>query len=277
MVRNVSGPSATTTHAVLDLAALAAVALEVAEEAARFVMQGYRTAVVASEKARADLVTEYDLQSERLVRARLAERTPQLPVVGEEQGGRAEGPTWYCDPIDGTTNFVHGHPFFCVSIGLLDGAEALVGAVVAPALATRWLGYRGGGAFRNGQTCRVSATRALPEALLATGFHPKSQRMPPHDNLGSFGVVLPEVRGIRRCGSAAIDLCMVADGSYDAYWERALNAWDIAAAAAIALAAGARITDLRGQPPDLSIGHILASNGLIHDALLALLPEAVAS
>jgi myo-inositol-1(or 4)-monophosphatase len=113
----------------------------------------------------------------------------------------------------------------------------------------------------------------LSNALIATGFHPKSQRKPPHDNVGCFSRILPEARGIRRCGSAAIDLCMVADGTYDAYWERALGAWDTAAGAAIALAAGARITDLAGQPPELSIGHIAVSNGHVHDALLALLKD----
>jgi myo-inositol-1(or 4)-monophosphatase len=255
------------------LVQLARVALEVAEEAAAFVALGYRTAVTASEKAKADLVTEYDVQSERMIRARLSQRTPELALVGEEEGGTADGPTWYCDPIDGTTNFVHGHPFFCVSIGLMDDGEALLGAVVAPALGTRWHGVVGGGAFRDGRPCRVSATRALPNALIATGFHPKSQRKPPHDNLDSFARILPEARGIRRCGSAAIDLCMVADGTYDAYWERALSAWDTVGGAAIALAAGARISDLAGQRPDLSIGHIVVSNGHVHDALLALLLE----
>jgi myo-inositol-1(or 4)-monophosphatase len=257
-----------------QLSSLAGIALEVATEAAALVLRGYRTGVVSREKARADLVTEYDVQSERLVRKRLAEHTPEIAVVGEEEGGQSKGPTWYCDPIDGTTNFVHGHPFFCVSIGLMDGDEPLLGAVVAPALGTRWHGWLGGGAFRDGRPCRVSETRNLSDALLATGFHPKARRQPPHDNLGTFARIMPEVRGIRRCGSAALDLCMVADGTYDAYWERALNVWDTAAAAAITLAAGGRITDLGGQRPNLSIGHILASNRHVHDALLGLLAQA---
>jgi myo-inositol-1(or 4)-monophosphatase len=253
---------------------LTRIALAVAEEAAVLVMRGYRTAITPTEKARADLVTHYDVQSERLIRQRLAERTPELAVVGEEEGGEADGPTWFADPIDGTTNFVHGHPFFCVSLGLMERGVPLLGAVVAPALHTSWHGWVGGGAFRNEQPCRVSATRTLAEALLGTGFHPKSQRQAPHDNLGSFARIVPEARGIRRCGSAALDLCLVADGTYDAYWERALNAWDTAAGAALVLAAGGRITDLRGGPPELSIGHIVASNGHVHGALLGLLPEA---
>jgi len=250
---------------------LTRIALEVAEEAAAHVMRAYRTSVRASEKARSDLVTRYDLESEQLIRARLRELTPELPVVGEEEGGRADGPTWFCDPIDGTTNFVHGHPFFCVSLGLLDGSRPVLGAVVAPALDVRWYGAVGRGAFRNGSPCKVSDTRALADALLATGFHPRSQGSPPHDNVGSFATILPVSRGIRRCGSAAIDACMVADGTYDAYWERLLNTWDVAGGAAIALAAGARLSDLQGQDADLSIGHVLLSNGHVHEALLALL------
>jgi len=253
---------------------LTTIALEVAEEAAALVMNAYRTEFAPSEKGRADLVTEYDVQSERLIRRRLKERTPDLIVVGEEEGGRAEGPTWFCDPIDGTTNFVHGHPFFCVSIGLMKDGVPLAGAVVAPALHLRWHGYRGGPVLRNGQACHVSDTLVLSEALLATGFHPMSAQSQPGDNVDSFRRVLPHVRGIRRCGAAALDLCMTADGTYDGYWERKLNAWDSAAGAAMVLAAGGRITSLQGDPPDLSVGHFLASNGHVHEALLALLPEA---
>jgi myo-inositol-1(or 4)-monophosphatase len=254
-----------------QLEPLTRIALEVAEEAAALVLRAYRTEFQPSEKARADLVTEYDLQSERLIRRRLQERTPALPVVGEEEGGLPQGPTWYCDPIDGTTNFVHGHPFFCVSIGLMDGAQPLAGAVVAPALDLRWHGFAGGRVLRNGGPCRVSDTALLSEALVATGFHPTTAHA--GDNVESFSRVLPHVRGIRRCGAAAIDLCMVADGTYDAFWERKLSAWDCAAGAALVLAGGGRTSNLRGGPAELSIGHVLASNGLLHDAILTLLAE----
>jgi myo-inositol-1(or 4)-monophosphatase len=253
---------------------LTRIALEVAEEAAALVLGAYRTDFAPSEKGRADLVTEYDVSSERLIRRRLKERTPDLTVVGEEEGGAADGPTWFCDPIDGTTNFVHGHPFFCVSIGLMKDGVPLAGAVVAPALDLRWYGFGGGPVLRNGRPCRVSDTLVLSEALLATGFHPMSAQSQPGDNVDSFRRVLPHVRGIRRCGAAALDLCMTADGTYDAYWDRKLNAWDCAAGAALVLAAGGRITDLQGGAADLSIGHVLASNGHVHEALLALLPEA---
>lgn len=251
---------------------LTKIACEVAEEAASLVLLGHRTVFDTNEKGRADLVTQYDVSSERWIRQRLAERTPELPVVGEEQGGTPSGPTWYCDPIDGTTNFVHGHPFFCVSIGLMDAGEPLLGAVVAPAAHLRWHGFRGGSAFRNDDPCHVSSTPTLNSALIATGFHPQVLQRRESDHPQSFRRVLAAgVHGIRICGSAAMDLCLVADGTYDAFWEGTLHAWDTVAGAAIALAAGARITDLKGRKPDLSVGHIAVSNALIHDALLALL------
>jgi myo-inositol-1(or 4)-monophosphatase len=258
-----------------ELEQLARIALEVAQEAAALVMRAYRSEISPSEKGHADLVTEFDVQSERLIRRRLGERTPGVPIVGEEEGGSPEGPTWYCDPIDGTTNFVHGHPFWCVSIGLMDRNSPLCGAVVAPALATTWHGY-GARAFRNGAPCRVSDTLLISEALLGTGFPPAASRGGPEDNVDTFRRVLPHARGIRRCGAAAIDLCFVGDGTYDAYWERKLNAWDVAGGAAVVVGAGGMITNLLGDPPELKVGHVLASNGHVHEALLALLPETAA-
>jgi len=252
---------------------LAHIAFEVASEAAQILYAGFRKHPAVREKGRADLVTEYDLASERLIRQRLAERTPELAIVGEEQGGTpalGRDLTWYCDPLDGTTNFVHGHFFFCVSLGVAEAGVPIAGAVVAPALATHWRGFRGGPALRNGEPCRVSDTRELAHSLLATGF-PSDRSQAPANNFPAFTNVKPRVRGIRRCGSAAIDLCLVADGTYDAYWERRLNAWDLMAGSALVLAAGGKVSALDGTPPDLSVGHILASNGQIHDELSSLI------
>jgi myo-inositol-1(or 4)-monophosphatase len=251
---------------------LAQIAFEVASEAAQLLLAGFRKHPAVREKGRADLVTEYDLASERLIRQRLGERTPQIPIVGEEQGGSAAagGLTWYCDPLDGTTNFVHGHFFFCVSIGVAEAGQPVAGAVVAPALATHWVGYTGGPALRNGEPCHVSNTRELGHALVATGF-PSDRSDPASNNFAAFTSVKRQVRGVRRCGSAAIDLCLVADGTYDAYWERRLNAWDVMAGSALVLAAGGQLSALDGTPPDLSVGHVLASNGLVHGHLLNLI------
>lgn len=261
------------SHA-LDLPKLCSVALDAARAAAQHVQRGHRSQPSYERKqSDSDLVTRFDLESEQLIRSILSERTPELAIVGEEQGGSADGrPAWYVDPIDGTMNFAHGHPFYAVSIGLMHDGVPKLGAVVAPALGCEWHGYVGGGAFRNGQPCSVTQQSTLSDALLATGFSPVVKKLgQPEDNLAAFLRVLPHVRDVRRCGSAALDLCFVADGTYDAYWERRLGAWDVAAGAALVLAAGGQITDLTGGPCDFQHGYLLASNRLVHADLIALL------
>ncbi|RYZ04784.1 MAG: inositol monophosphatase [Myxococcales bacterium] len=244
----------------------AALALEVATAAAEVAMRGYRQRPAPTEKAQHDLVTEHDLASEALIRARLSAATPDVGLIAEEGGGQAKRLSWYCDPLDGTTNFVHGHPFWCVSIGLLEEGRPIAGAVVAPALGLTWTAHEGGPALRSGAPCRVRENDRLEHALCATGF-PPDRRTAPDNNLDTFVRVQKVVRGVRRCGSAAIDMCMVADGTYDAYWERRLHAWDLAAGAAVVLSAGGTITALDGGPVDLSVGQIIASNGGVHAAL----------
>jgi myo-inositol-1(or 4)-monophosphatase len=253
-------------------AQLVEVAREVGAEAAKVLLEGYRSRPHANEKAAKDLVTEFDLKSEALIRELLSQKTPGIPVVGEERGGTPSGLTWFCDPLDGTMNYVHGHPIFCVSIGAIDEHGPVAGAVIAPVIGIDWWGGRGLGAFRNGVPCTVSSTAALRSSLLGTGF-PLDRSKTPENNLVAFATVIQEVQGIRRCGSAAIDCCFVADGTYDAYWERELHVWDVAGGAAIALAAGATLTSLSGGAPDLSRGHIVLSNGKIHDDLVRVLDE----
>ena len=248
----------------------ASLALEVATEAGKLLLAGYRKRPTPTEKAKRDLVTEFDLQSERLIIERLSAATPELGLVAEESGGQQKPLSWFCDPLDGTTNFVHGHPFWAVSIGLLERGRPLAGAVVAPALGVSWVGYEGGTALRAGELCRVSETSELEHALVATGFPPDRQTAPAN-NLDTFVRVKKVVRGVRRCGSAALDLCLVADGTYDAYWERRLNTWDVAGGAAVLRAAGGTLTALDGGPVDLSIGHLIASNGRVHQALQQLI------
>lgn len=251
---------------------LAAIAQQVAEECARIVVQGYRVRPKAGTKGCVvDLVTEFDLKSEAHLRQRFAELTPDIPILAEEQGGQAtDGLCWYCDPLDGTTNFVHGHPFFCVSIGAMQDNVPVVGAVVAPVLGVTWVGYQGGPATRNGDPCEVSRTEVIQEALLATGFPPDRSREP-DNNFAAWANVKRRCRGVRRCGSAALDLCLVADGTYDGYWERNLHAWDIVAGAAVVLAAGGRLSGLDGAETRLVSGNIVATNGAVHQELLGLL------
>ncbi|MES1188390.1 MAG: inositol monophosphatase family protein [Myxococcales bacterium] len=260
----------------LSEAGYASLALEVATEAGALLLGGYRSHPTPTEKARSDLVTAFDLRSEALIVERLSAATPTLGLVAEEGGGEIKALSWFCDPLDGTTNFVHGHPFWAVSIGLLEQGRPVAGAVVAPALGISWVAFRGGPAKRSeialgksDEICHVSETSELEQALVATGF-PPDRRVAPQNNLDTFVRVKKVVRGVRRCGSAAIDMCLVADGTYDAYWERRLNAWDTAAGAAMVLSAGGKLTSLTGGEVDLSVGHVIASNGRVHDSLQAL-------
>jgi myo-inositol-1(or 4)-monophosphatase len=244
---------------------LSKIALQVATEASRLVLGGFRQHPTVSFKAGQEPVTQYDLQSEELIRKRLAELTPDIPVVGEEQGGQAGGDfTWYCDPIDGTVNFMRGHPFFAVSLGVQREGVPFAGAVVAPALRLWWRGSRDDRAYRCETPCVVSETSQLEHAVVTTGL-PVRGRPPEESGLDLLPRVSPFVRELRRCGSAAIELCMVADGTYDAYFTRALSPWDTCAGAAMLVAAGGR-----WQPWDASGGsYELGTNAALHDAFAA--------
>jgi myo-inositol-1(or 4)-monophosphatase len=255
----------------LDLAGLLGAALAAAREAGALVEKGWRQRPASDHKrARVDLVTRFDRDSEALLRERLTRTTP-FPVVGEEEGGeRAVGehaPTWYVDPLDGTTNFVHGHPFWCVSLGLVAGRSPVLGVVVAPSLRLEWTGALGVAATRNGEGCRVSEVGLLDDALLATGF-PYDRRTSADNNFDVFVAIKKKCQAVRRCGSAAIDLCLVADGTYDGYWEKKLGPWDVAAGSAIVVAGGGRVTDYRANVADVTEGNIVATNGRIHDELV---------
>jgi myo-inositol-1(or 4)-monophosphatase len=253
---------------------LASFAQEVAAEAAALAMQGFRKRPTTTKKGAIDLLTEYDVAAEQLIRARISKRFPGHRIIGEEAGMSGEGENvWYVDPIDGTTNFVHGHPFFCTSIAHYVGDKPSAAAVVAPALGTTWSAAEGQPALRNGEVCKVSDTAVLGDALCATGF-PYDRWTNADNNEREFAVLLKKTRGIRRCGSAAIDLCLVADGTYDVYWEQSLKPWDMCGGALIVASAGGRLTDYDGSAADPREGRVVASCGGVHDAVLALLKEA---
>jgi myo-inositol-1(or 4)-monophosphatase len=253
---------------------LSKLALQVATEASRVVLEGYRRQHQISFKADQEPFTEYDLKSEELIRQRLAELTPGIPVVGEEQGGRpGADATWYCDPIDGTVNFMRGHPFFAVSLGLARSGVPFAGAVVAPALRMWWRGSTDDRASHMETPCRVSDTSTLDQAVVTTGL-PVRGRPIAESGRELLEAIAPLVRDVRRCGSAAIELCMVADGTYDAYVTRALSPWDTCAGAAILLAAGGRWRTWlsRGQSYEIGCNSALAES--LESRLLQACPSA---
>ena len=258
----------------VDCRAALGVAERLAREAGELVLEGWRSGGRIERKGRIDLVTEYDLRSEQLIRGGLAEAFPEHRIVGEEGAQSGEGShVWYVDPIDGTTNFAHGHPFFCVSIALYRGPVGLAGVVHAPALRTTWTAAAGSGARRNGESCSVSTREQMDEALCATGF-PYDRWTNPDNNEREFSYFLKRTRGVRRCGSAALDLALLADGTYDIYWEQSLQAWDMCAGALLVTEAGGRLSDYGGAPADPRTGRLVASNSRLHDEALRFLTEA---
>ena len=253
-------------------------ALEVAEAAAReageIAMRGWRQGAGISKKGRFDLLTEFDLACERAIRARLESAFPSHRIIGEEGEESGSGElVWYVDPIDGTTNFAHGHFFFATSIALYRGSEGLAGVVHAPALGVTWTACKDGGALRNAEACRVSERARLDEAVCATGF-PYDRWTNPDNNHAELALFLERARGVRRCGAASIDLCLVADGTYDIYWEKALNAWDMCAGSLLVREAGGRLSDYDGAPADPRSGKLIATNGLLHEVAVATVGEA---
>jgi myo-inositol-1(or 4)-monophosphatase len=241
-------------------------AREVAAEAAALIRDARIEAV--REKSRADLVTEVDEAVERLVVSRLAERFPGDAIVGEETSGGGEdrsGRWWAVDPVDGTVNFVHGHPFTCVSIALVVGDRPVVGVVSAPRLGEEFHAAEGAGAWLNDRPISVSAVEDSSGALLATGFPFRKGKGSVDANMALLGELIVRTHGVRRAGSAALDLCYVAAGRLDAFYEVGLGTWDVAAGIAIVREAGGLVT---GMPGDAALpihsGRVIASNGRVH-------------
>jgi myo-inositol-1(or 4)-monophosphatase len=251
---------------------------EAAAAAAEALGRAQGEAQEASLKGPVDLVTAFDREVEALVIALLRAADPHALIVAEEGGGegaRDARRVWYVDPIDGTTNFAHGLPIFCVSLAVVEDGATQAAVVRAPALGWEFCAARGGGATFNGRPLAVSRVPTLERALLVTGF-PYDRQSSADNNVPEFAALLGRSQGVRRLGSAALDLCLVARGWLDGYWERKLHAWDIAAGLLIAKEAGARLSDYRGGPVSLERCEVVATNGLIHDALLAALGAAAA-
>jgi myo-inositol-1(or 4)-monophosphatase len=253
------------------------IAQEIGRDAGKILLEGWGTRPTVGFKAAQDinLVTEFDRRSEALIVERLAAAFPADSIVGEEgsavdrEGGSA-GRVWYVDPLDGTTNFAHGFPLFSVSIGLCINRAPALGVVEAPALGWSFSGSVTGGAARwNGKTVAPSAVDRLGGALLVTGF--PYERNPVQSNLPEWTAFTAAAQGTRRLGSAALDLCFVACGWLDGFWERELHPWDLVAGAAIVQAAGGQVTDMDGGTFDGETGRILATNGHIQDQMIRIL------
>jgi myo-inositol-1(or 4)-monophosphatase len=245
-------------------------AIEGVVRAGELMMASFGHVLHVDKKGTIDLVTEVDLAVERMFRGLIAERFPQHDILAEELGGKATaplGPCWVFDPIDGTTNFAHGLPIFCASVALeLDGV-AEVGAVYDPSRKELFTAIRGEGAFLNGHSIRVSSAATLVDALLVTGF-PYDVHQRVQEIVGLFAEFVGRARAVRRLGSAAIDLCYVAAGRMDAFWESDLKPWDIAGGALIVAEAGGRVTNMAGERFTSRGGHVLASNGALHEPML---------
>lgn len=252
----------------LQLEKIRKIALGAALEAGELQLKYFRKRLQVREKARSSLVTEVDLRSEALIRRKLEKHFPSFQFLGEESGeiaGRAaSAPMWHVDPLDGTTNFVHGFPMFCVSIGLALGAQPIVGIIHIPTLNETFHGAKGCGAKLNRAPLKVSGRKNLSQCLLTTGFAylKETKRLSPE--IRKFERAHLEARAVRRPGAAAIDLAYVAAGIFDGFWERNLSSWDICAGALLVSEAGGKVTDYEGEPFSLNGREILATNGKIH-------------
>jgi myo-inositol-1(or 4)-monophosphatase len=251
-----------------------ATAIEAVVRAGEMQMARFGSAVRIDKKGTIDLVTEVDVEVERMFRALIAERFPDHDVLAEEMGQTGGGARhrWVFDPLDGTTNYAHGLPIFCSTLALEIDGEPTVGAVFDPNRRELFTAERGVGAWMNGEPLEVSTSAHLIDSLLVTGF-PYDVRDRIDDILALFGGFLKRARAVRRLGSAAIDLCWVAAGRMDGFWEMNLKAWDTMAGALIVQEAGGTVTALDGGAWKAADGNVLASNGHIHEEMVAVIRD----
>jgi myo-inositol-1(or 4)-monophosphatase len=244
-------------------------AVDTAREAGALLRDRSGALDIGEKSARGDLVTAADRESERFIADRLRAAFPAATILGEEGGVRAGDPAerWIIDPLDGTTNYAHGYPLYCVSIGYERDGEVVAGAVYAPALDELYCAERGGGASCNGRSLHVSTIERVRDALVCTGFVPARYER----NGANFARLSQLAQAVRRDGAAALDLCFVARGTFDAFWELDLSAWDVAAGALIVREAGGRVSACDGTTFAVAGGSILASNALVHAEMLAAL------
>lgn len=224
---------------------------------------------IAEKSRRADLVTDADRASEKIIVARLRAAYPAAAILAEESGRHegTSGERWIVDPLDGTTNFAHGYPLFCVSIAYERDGELIAGVVHAPGMNETFAAERGAGAAFNGRPTRVSEIERVGDAMTCTGFHPADYER----NAVCFAAASRHTQAVRRDGTAALDLAYVACGRYDGFWEFDLSPWDVAAGTLLVREAGGTVTRVDGSPAALDARSILATNGRIHAELRGVL------
>jgi myo-inositol-1(or 4)-monophosphatase len=247
-------------------------AIRVAKDAGRLLRDRVGTRINISHKGAIDLVTDVDVASEQLIRDQVSIHYPRHQVLAEE-GGLAESNSeyrWIIDPLDGTTNYAHSYPVFCVSIALEYRGEVILGVVYDPMRDELFAAERGAGATLNNRSIRVSTTADLMKSLLSTGF-PYDIRTATLTNLDHWANFAMNAQALRRDGAAALDLCYVACGRFDGFWELNLAAWDMAAGVLIVEEAGGRVSNFKGESFDIYKPEVLASNSLIHDRMIEVL------
>jgi myo-inositol-1(or 4)-monophosphatase len=263
---------------------------EIARDAARLAAGIHRQRAGAvgvgdgDEKGVADYVTRVDREAEERIVDHIRDCCPGHDIMAEESTDLGDPESvlerfdaaehlWVVDPLDGTTNFLHGYPAYAASVAVAQRGEIVAGAVAHGVTGTEWWAFRGGGAWRDGERIRVSPLDRLDRALIGTGFPFKVVDLLP-DYLRQLGVILRNTSGVRRAGAAALDLCHLADGRFDGFWELWLAPWDIAAGTIIVREAGGVVTGLDGQPDVRAAGAIVAGNPAVHGQLLRLLAGA---
>src|SRR5437867_8436747 len=241
---------------------------EIAREAGALLMEYFHQYVKVEYKGEVDLVTVADRKSEALILQRIQAHWPGHDVLGEEGARKETGSDyrWYVDPLDGTTNFAHGFPVFCVSLALEWKDQRIAGVIYDPTRDELFSAEQGGGAHLNGEVIHVSKVANLAESLVATGF--PSHKRHKNPNIFFYHQITLRTHGVRRAGSAALDLASVACGRFDGFWEFNLNPWDTAAGVLIVQEAGGEVTDMHGGPFQLNSRETLASNKLVHPALV---------
>lgn len=254
---------------------LLSVAIGAARAAGDLLLQYARTGFRIEHKNPIDLVTDADHAAEQCVIDCIRAKYPTHQILAEERGAEVQPASryhWIIDPLDGTTNFAHGFPFYAVSIGVEYDGCGLIGVVYDATRNELFTAQAGDGARLNGAPITVSRTEHLDSALLVTGFA-YDIRDTPNNNLNHFARFALKAQGLRRTGSAALDLCYVAAGRFDGFWEVKLNPWDMAAGVIVLREAGGKVTDFSGNPHSIYQPELVASNGLVHEAMLSVLRE----